>query len=209
MCSWLLHNQPKRFSPRQLHPFRTISIPRQDGRGPGIRMARSPWKGQERRTARKQKSKSQQQDSQPISLFYLQHQSYDKILSIMCPFRRVRDARNRRTVCPSVFHSSWLTDRTFPYLATRCITIRISNLIVYTNFIYVTWVHFYPATVGWKLEDPDRPEDIGKWSMSICNCLMSLCSFHSYFRLGCGVVVPGSPRGLHKKVDLLGRYRDQ
>jgi len=58
-----------------------------------------------------------------------------------------------------------------------------------------------------KLVDP---EDIGKWSMSICNCLLSRCSFQWFLgRIGWCEVVQGSSSGLRKKVDLLGRKGDQ
>lgn len=68
----------------------------------------------------------------------------------------------------------------------RCLRMHydwVSNLIVYTNFIYVTWVHFvlYPraCTVGWKFPVHPVPEwKDRKWSVS------AICNAFSRFSIG-------------------------
>lgn len=97
---------------------------------------------------------------------------------------------DRRTVCESFF----VTDSAFllsPHLG-RCITIRISefpNLIAYTNFIYVTWVHIHFSPPG-KLEDPmeipGRRSANGPCQFAIASC--PRCSLGSGF-LGEGVAL--------------------
>lgn len=54
----------------------------------------------------------------------------------------------------------------------RCLRLHydwVSNLIAYTNFIYVTWVHFVPPSVHRGMKVSSFPEEDRKWSVSICN----------------------------------------
>lgn len=56
----------------------------------------------------------------------------------------------------------------------RCLRLHydwVSNLIAYTNFIYVTWVHFVAPSVhrGMKVSSFPEEEDHRKWSVAICN----------------------------------------
>lgn len=81
----------------------------------------------------------------------------------------------------------WLTDWLTGWRTVmRCLRMYydwVSNLIVYTNFIYVTWVHFvlYPraCTVGWKFPVHPVPErEDRKWSVS------AICNAFSRFSIG-------------------------
>lgn len=90
----------------------------------------------------------------------------------MQPSIERRTSTERRTVGRTDERlTDWLTGwRT----VMRCLRLHydwVSNLIAYTNFIYVTWVHFVALSMhrGMKVSSFPEEEDDRKWSVVICN----------------------------------------
>lgn len=65
--------------------------------------------------------------------------------------------------------TDWLTDWRTVMPCLRLHYDWVSNLIAYTNFIYVTWVHFVPPSVHRGMKVSSFPEEDRKWSVAICN----------------------------------------
>lgn len=115
-------------------------------RRPGIRTASSPWKGQE---GKKQESRKASPASRDVQLHCFTNNI--KVMTRFCLSSGSPPRNSGRREGFEIdglsevlsFPFLWLT-APFPSLTLRCSTIRISNLIAYTNFIYVTWVHFTP-----------------------------------------------------------------